>query len=1135
MSETVDGGVGPSFVDEDILVLPESWRRLLHPRRGGVPVPPVGASPKAVQRARAHVLMAKPVLDALVDEAGEGGLSWRARRHLAGEADPAGAAVVALLAEYESTTARSVFNDFVDLWVGDYGLAFAACAVVELGSIELVRKNSAGEKGDGPWLETRLVATRNDRGTDVGLTAKRVRELLVASGEEEYAEAVERLAALRDTPVRRAAVSYLVPTQHDWVAQCCAEASSLYRRDIRTFQMVGAPDHLAALAEQAVLFWGEATVAVLATLLDGLGADALPVLTDSLDAAFLDPAGRKRVLEAIGLLPTDEAFQALLVRLRHRHVGPALRVMMNRFPARALRLLSGAAVSARNRGDAKAVLAMTDLLAGHLLVHPEALAGVEPGLPEENRAMIASSAGTTPRVPDAPVDALPLLLAEPPWRRIRKVVKPAVIAGLPVPDERSLHWKKGEREEWLRTPGAFWGSVPSDPTGWEAAVGEYHAGKWSPYGYWISDLLVAGPAESVRPIIADEGVRKHWSVEDLAWMKVIVARFEMDARALALTAARANPGACATLLLPYLDVEVAELAAGWLARVKKARKAAMAWFGRHGARAARLLIPGALGEVGPARRHAEEALLLIASREGHRAVVEAAREYGDRAVTAIVMLLAASPLDRLPATVPGVPGWAEPVTLPQVLLRDRQYALPATAVRHLLTMLAMSRPGAVYAGVDAVRRSCVPESLAEFSWGVFQQWERAGSPSKDGWALRQLGWLGDDETVRRLAPMIRAWPGDGGHHKAVNGLDVLADIGSDIALLHLNGIAEKSGFEGLKARARERIDEVADGLGLGAEQLADRLVPDLGLDADGSLTLDYGPRRFTVAFDAELKPFVLDGRGKLRKSLPKPGALDEEELATASRKRFTDLKKDVRTVAAAQVRRMETAMVERRGWTPAEFHTFFVEHPLVWHIARRLVWVAQERGGSLIGTFRIAEDRTFADPGDEVVEIPQDAVIRIAHPLDLEGKVAVWSQVFADYEILQPFPQLQRQVHVLSERERAAGRLERFEQITVPVHGVLALVGRGWERGVPLEGGLQRWISRRVPGGLHVVIGLHPGLDVAAVDGSGDQRLDAVWINDVPNDFRPRDQIRHTFSELDPLTTSEILADLTNLAASRAC
>ena len=47
--------------------------------------------------------------------------------------------------------------------------------------------------------------------------------------------------------------------------------------------------------------------------------------------------------------------------------------------------------------------------------------------------------------------------------------------------------------------------------------------------------------------------------------------------------------------------------------------------------------------------------------------------------------------------------------------------------------------------------------------------------------------------------------------------------------------------------------EVAEQRDLTPEELADRLVPDLGLDADGSLTLDFGPRAFRVGFDGSLR------------------------------------------------------------------------------------------------------------------------------------------------------------------------------------------------------------------------------------------------------------------------------------------
>ena len=95
-------------------------------------------------------------------------------------------------------------------------------------------------------------------------------------------------------------------------------------------------------------------------------------------------------------------------------------------------------------------------------------------------------------------------------------------------------------------------------------------------------------------------------------------------------------------------------------------------------------------------------------------------------------------------------------------------------------------------------------------------------------------------------------------------------------------------------RAGEKIAEIAEGLGLTAEQLGDRVVPDLGLEANGTLTLDFGPRRFVAGFDAELKPYVCDEAGKRLKALPKPRVNDDPELAKAATEAFSALKKQAR-------------------------------------------------------------------------------------------------------------------------------------------------------------------------------------------------------------------------------------------------
>lgn len=154
----------------------------------------------------------------------------------------------------------------------------------------------------------------------------------------------------------------------------------------------------------------------------------------------------------------------------------------------------------------------------------------------------------------------------------------------------------------------------------------------------------------------------------------------------------------------------------------------------------------------------------------------------------------------------------------------------------------------------------------------------------------------------------------------------------------LNGIARKIKFKALQEHAREKINIVAENRGLTMAELEDRLAPDLGLDSSGSLILDFGPRKFTVGFDETLKPVVCDANGKVLKDLPKPNQSDDKTLATDAVNLFKQLKKDVRAIASQQITRLEQAMCQRRRWTAEQFRLFLVEHPLVRHLTRRLLW-----------------------------------------------------------------------------------------------------------------------------------------------------------------------------------------------------
>ncbi|MEV5408184.1 DUF4132 domain-containing protein [Thermopolyspora sp. NPDC052614] len=1110
----------PALPDEDTLVMPDHWHRQVHVRRGGrsgagqAQDPAYGGAEFSAElRETVERVLGSPVTDPSLGECG--------RAQLRGEASPLGAAVVAL--------AGRAVDGMWPGWVAEHGLAFAAGAFVELVGLAAVTDYSLDQSmRDGVRYAEPFDLKHGSPSWDVGVL-RSMRALIAAADEQAYQEVVERLAEHRGTAVGRVVVSYLVPGRTDWVDECCAEYAYLGRVSSLLIYALGTARHVELLDGRLT----PSTPEEIATLMDGLGVAVAPLLAVGLAEYHLHPERRRGLLDALALVPSDEAFRVLLDLADETLVRGPLLTAMRRFPERGLRLLAQAAGGSEGTGASGASGAeksrwaalVAELLGAQVRAHPELTRVVLPGLPEESRTAIETiQRADAARLPDASVEALPPLLTAPPWTRRRKVGKPVVIAGLTPPAGQVVRWAPGERERWAK--GAYRYSGGRTQEDWDKLLEDVQAGV-TLYESQRQSLVIGGPLDRVRPLLDDWQPRgRNWAY-DGDWLWPVAARFELEALPLVLR--MANLVIDGGLLVPFLDARVAALMVEPLMRMKRTRKLVLAWLERHGVETVPYLVPAALGKPGASRRAATQALRLVAADIGLAEVVEAARVHGDKAAAAIEPILAMDPVDVLPAKVPDPAPWAEPWMLPQVRLRGDGCALPTAAVGHVLTMLTMSKPGEVYAGVEVVRELCDPGSLAEFSWAVFEAWRADGMPPQDGWALQQLGWLGDDETVRRLTPVIHAWPGESGHSKAVAGLDALAAIGTDVALMHLYGIAQKAQFKGLKTRAQEKVAEVAEGLGLTSEQLADRLVPDFGLDAGGGMVLDYGPRRFVVGFDEQLTPYVADEDGKRRASLPKPGVKDDPELAPEAYKRFATLKKDVRTAAADQVRRLEAAMVSGRRWSTSEFAEFFVAHPLLWHITRRLVWTAEHDGVST--AFRVAEDRTYADVEDEVLTLPESARVGIAHPVTLGEALTGWSQVFADYEIMQPFPQLGRAVHVLAEEERASGALRRFEKTRVSLGALRGLVLRGWEWGEPRDAGLCFSIAREVVPGRFVVLGWDQGIRIHDEDADSEATITCVWNGDRPDGHRPDRDTPWTFGELDPVTASELLIELTEAIA----
>jgi hypothetical protein len=475
------------------------------------------------------------------------------------------------------------------------------------------------------------------------------------------------------------------------------------------------------------------------------------------------------------------------------------------------------------------------------------------------------------------------------------------------------------------------------------------------------------------------------------------------------------------------------------------------------------------------------------------------------------------------APVRTLPGWLLPARLPPLPVGDRR--LNDRQVRALLACLCAGPLGAHQPLLAALKEQVAPAALEAFAWRLFEVWLHQGGPDEGSWVQGALGLLGGDASALKLTAFIRDWPGQGRLARALSALEVLQAIGSDSALMQLQAIAAHFRCQKVKEKARALLSALAADRGLKPEQLEDRTVPTLGLDLQGR-TFDYGARQFRASVGPDLRPRI-QGAGRDHADLPRPGARDDAALAAQAVRDWRLFRRQLRETLRVQAARLERAMIDNRRWKTASFEEVLVHHPLMKHLARLLVW-AEYRKGKLLNTFRVTEEGAYADVRDAGCFLHPFAEVGIVHPVHLTTEErSAWGEVLGDYEIIPPFVQLARRVHVLDPKEETSEELKRFNGVRLTEAAELSVLKfKGWSECWSGAAGRARHF---------------PGAHVTALikrNGWGQRIINGVIFVRGASPQHGRLDLKHKLrlGEVDPIVFSEVTETLALLAghASRA-
>ena len=81
-------------------------------------------------------------------------------------------------------------------------------------------------------------------------------------------------------------------------------------------------------------------------------------------------------------------------------------------------------------------------------------------------------------------------------------------------------------------------------------------------------------------------------------------------------------------------------------------------------------------------------------------------------------------------------------------------------------------------------------------------------------------------------------------------------------------------------------------------------------------------------------------------------------------------------------------MCLRRRWSLENFQLFLVEHPLVRHLTRRLIWGVYSAENQLLACFRVAEDNSSSTADDDLFTLPEgDISIGTPHVLEISPRM----------------------------------------------------------------------------------------------------------------------------------------------------
>lgn len=285
-------------------------------------------------------------------------------------------------------------------------------------------------------------------------------------------------------------------------------------------------------------------------------------------------------------------------------------------------------------------------------------------------------------------------------------------------------------------------------------------------------------------------------------------------------------------------------------------------------------------------------------------------------------------------------------------------------------------------------------------------------------------------------------------------------IGSEAAIACLLDLQRRVRHAGFGKQIAAALDAAAARAGLTPGELAERVVPDAGLDRRGE----------RLVATSGTAAWVTIGAGwRVRTEWQTPAARSARAPADADdgATRLARLAvKEVKAALTGERGRLEGLLAEERSWAVADWRRWYLDHPVTGSLTRGLIWSFSTGNGTVTG---IPGEDGLLDGADARQPVPSEGTVRLWHPARADtAQVRQWRDYLVAVGRAQPFKQAFREVYLITPAEletrlysnRFAAHVLRYQQ------AYALFKQRGWTANYlgPYDGGYEGQARRDFPG-----------------------------------------------------------------------